>query len=76
MLFMEHVRSERPRTARMQDAVRPLYGVLGRGCHPNRETLATIEASGLTVESVRRETVPKAPPTENEAILGVARAAA
>ena len=76
MLFMEHVRSENPKTARLQDRIRPLYNVIGRGCNPNRETLATLEASGLAVESVRRETVPKAPRTENEAILGVARAAA
>jgi ubiquinone/menaquinone biosynthesis C-methylase UbiE len=72
LLFMEHVRSENPRTARIQDLVRPLYGVLGRGCHPNRDTLATIRASGLDVAAVRRELVPKAPSTENEAIIGVA----
>lgn len=73
LLFLEHVRSERPRTARLQDLARPVYNVVGRGCNPNRDTLAAIEASALTVESVRRETVPKAPLTENEAIRGVAR---
>ena len=76
LLFMEHVRSERPRTARMQDRIRPLYNVLGRGCNPNRDTLAALRASPLEVVEVRRETMPKAPSVENEAIIGTARAAA
>lgn len=37
LLFLEHVRSERPRIARLQDVARPMYNVLGRGCHPNRD---------------------------------------
>ena len=76
LLFMEHVRSERPRTARIQDRIRPLYNVLGRGCNPNRDTLAALRASPLEIDEVRRERVPKAPPVENEAIIGIARAVA
>ena len=73
LLFLEHVRSERPRIARLQDAARPLYNVVGRGCHPNRDALEAIRASDLDVESDRRVMAPKTPPTENELIVGVAR---
>ncbi len=72
LLFLEHVRSERPRIARLQDAVRPFYAVVGRGCHPNRETLAAIEAAGFHVRSHRREIAPKTPATENELAVGIA----
>ena len=73
LLFLEHVRSERPRIARLQDAVRPLYNVVGRGCHPNRDTLASIREAGFELEAHRRELAPKTPPTENELLVGSAR---
>lgn len=75
LLFLEHVRSERRAVARLQTAVRPLYYVMGRGCHPNRDTLANIVSAGFTIESQRRERAPKTPPTENELLIGAARAA-
>lgn len=71
--FMEHVRSESPRVARLQDAVRPLQQVIGRGCHPNRDTGWAIEAAGLEIEWVDRRTLPKAPRYLREGIVGVAR---
>ena len=40
--FFEHVRAEDPRSARFQDSITPLWRRLGAGCHPNRDTLATI----------------------------------
>src|SRR5690348_5764406 len=52
-LFLEHVRSADPRLARRQDRIRPLYNLVG--CNPNRDTLARIESSTLTVESVDRK---------------------
>jgi ubiquinone/menaquinone biosynthesis C-methylase UbiE len=73
LLFAEHVRSVNPRTARMQDAVRPLWQVVARGCHPNRDTLAAITAAGFEVERVERVIVPKLPSVAHEAIVGVAR---
>jgi len=57
----------------MQDAVRPVWQVLLRGCHPNRDTLATIAASGLDVEHVDRVIVPKVPAISHEAVVGTAR---
>lgn len=73
LLFIEHVRSERPRIARLQDLVRPLYKVVGRGCNPNRDTLASIREAGFEIDSHRREIAPKTPPTENELLVGSAR---
>jgi ubiquinone/menaquinone biosynthesis C-methylase UbiE len=71
LLFLEHVRSEDPKVAKWQDRIRPIYNLVG--CNPNRETLAAIEASALTVESVRHSEVPKAPKFERPMIVGVAR---
>lgn len=70
-LFLEHVRSDDPKLARRQDRIRPLYNLVG--CNPNRDTLATIESSALTVESVRHGEVPKAPQVERPLIVGTAR---
>jgi ubiquinone/menaquinone biosynthesis C-methylase UbiE len=42
LLFLEHVRAERPWAARLQDRLeRPWMRVAG-GCHPNRDTVAAI----------------------------------
>ena len=73
LVFAEHVRSEKPRTARIQDAVRPLWQFMARGCHPNRDTLAAITGAGLVVDDVRRVIVPKVPSIAHEAIVGSAR---
>jgi ubiquinone/menaquinone biosynthesis C-methylase UbiE len=73
LLFMEHVRSQDPRTARRQDRLRPLQHAFARGCNPNRDTLRAIEASGLRVEHVDRRTIEKAPKFLREGIVGVAR---
>jgi ubiquinone/menaquinone biosynthesis C-methylase UbiE len=71
LLFLEHVRSADPKIARRQDRIRPLYNLCG--CNPNRDTLAGIEASDFTVESVERGEVPKAPKVERPMIVGTAR---
>jgi ubiquinone/menaquinone biosynthesis C-methylase UbiE len=72
LLFLEHVRSTEPKTARRQDQIRPLYHMLA-GCNPNRDTLAGIEASAFTVESVKQGEIPKAPKIERPMIVGTAR---
>jgi ubiquinone/menaquinone biosynthesis C-methylase UbiE len=71
LLFLEHVRSADPTIAKRQDRIRPLYNLVG--CNPNRNTLAGIEGSALTVESVKHGEVPKAPKVERPMIVGVAR---
>jgi ubiquinone/menaquinone biosynthesis C-methylase UbiE len=70
-LFLEHVRSTDPKLARQQDRIRPLYNLFG--CNPNRDTLAGIESSSLTVEAVKHGEVPKAPKFERPLIVGTAR---
>jgi ubiquinone/menaquinone biosynthesis C-methylase UbiE len=70
-LFLEHVRSADPKLANRQDRIRPLYNLFG--CNPNRDTLAGIEASPFSVESVKHGEVPKAPKVERPLIVGTAR---
>jgi ubiquinone/menaquinone biosynthesis C-methylase UbiE len=73
LLFLEHVRADDPRTARWQDRLERPWGWFGRGCHPNRDTLAIMESSGLEVAGVERDRMPKAPPIVRPMILGEAR---
>jgi len=61
LLFLEHVRAEDARAARRQDRLTPLWRRVGRGCHPNRDTLAAIEAARFDVEHVGRDRFPQAP---------------
>jgi ubiquinone/menaquinone biosynthesis C-methylase UbiE len=70
LLFLEHVRAGEPKLARWQDRLEGIWGFLGAGCHPNRDTLATIKASGMTVESVDDEKLPKSPPIVRPMIVG------
>ncbi len=60
-LFMEHVRSEDPKFARKQDRMERPWRFLADGCHCNRDSLATIQASPLEVESFWRGTMPAGP---------------
>jgi ubiquinone/menaquinone biosynthesis C-methylase UbiE len=73
LLFLEHVRAENSGTARWQDRLERPWGWIGRGCHPNRDTLASIEASQLEVADVGRDRFPKAPPIVRPMIVGEAR---
>lgn len=71
-LFYEHVRSDDPGLARWQDRMAPVWTAVTGGCHCNRTTLATIEASPLRVEDVANGRVPKAFPLGRPAISGSA----
>jgi ubiquinone/menaquinone biosynthesis C-methylase UbiE len=62
LLFLEHVRAEDQGLARWQDRLEKPWRFIGDGCHCNRDTVAAIEASPLTVEHVERGRMPKAPP--------------
>ncbi len=72
MLFVEHVRSDDPGLARWQDRLEKPWRFLGDGCHPNRDTVATIEASPLTMEQVEHDRLPKAPPLVRPLVHGSA----
>jgi ubiquinone/menaquinone biosynthesis C-methylase UbiE len=72
LIFVEHVRSEEPGLARWQDRLERPWHFIGDGCHCNRDTLATIEASPLKVEEVEHAKLPKAPPIVSPLIRGTA----
>ncbi len=72
LLFLEHVRAEDPGVARWQDRLERPWGWLGRGCHPNRDTLATINASTLELSAAKRDRMPKAPSIVRPLIVGEA----
>lgn len=73
-LFLEHVRADTPGLARWQDRLSTPWRVFGHGCNCNRDTLAAIERSPLTVEHVERGRIPKMPPLVEPMLLGAARA--
>jgi ubiquinone/menaquinone biosynthesis C-methylase UbiE len=71
LLFLEHVRSDDPALARLQDRLNWLNRIVVR-CDCNRPTLTTIKQAGFTVASLERTALPKAPKYVGLAILGVA----
>jgi ubiquinone/menaquinone biosynthesis C-methylase UbiE len=73
LLFLEHVRSDDPRTARRQDRLNPIWRFVGNGCNCNRPTLSLIEAQ-FSVAEVERGEVPKAPSIVRPLVSGRATA--
>ena len=74
LLFMEHVRSEDPRTARWQDRLQPLQRRFACGCRCNRATLDGIRDAGFEVTQLEHGTIPHAPAFVRPLIVGVAEA--
>ncbi|HEU4906380.1 MAG TPA: class I SAM-dependent methyltransferase [Solirubrobacterales bacterium] len=62
LLFLEHVRAEQPGTARWQDRLETPWKFFADGCHCNRDTVADIESSPLTLDELQRGELPKSPP--------------
>ncbi len=52
--MLEHVRARGRFVARLQDLVQPAWTWISGGCHPNRDTEATVEAGGFVIESEGR----------------------
>jgi ubiquinone/menaquinone biosynthesis C-methylase UbiE len=75
-LFLEHVRAPEPGLARWQDRLHGPWRAFGHGCNCNRDTLATIERSPLTVERSERGRFPKMPPLVQPMLMGAAIAPA
>ncbi len=50
LLFIEHVRSHSPRAARWQDRLEAPWRHFAAGCRCNRDTVASIAATGFTTE--------------------------
>lgn len=70
LLFIEHVRAQEPQLARWQDRLERPWRFLGDGCHCNRDTVATIEASSLVLSDVERDKLPKAVPIVEPLVRG------
>ena len=73
LLFMEHVRSEEPRVARLQDRMNRINNIVAH-CDCNRPTLDSIRAVGFSIDQLERDTIAKAPPFVRPLAVGVAGA--
>jgi ubiquinone/menaquinone biosynthesis C-methylase UbiE len=75
LLLIEHLRSEDPALARLQDRMNWLNRLVVC-CDCNRPTLDSVRQAGFTVEQLQRTALPKAPKFVAPAILGSATVAA
>jgi len=73
LIFIEHVRSDEPRVAKMQDRMNPLNRFMVC-CDCNRPTLETIRSAGFDVTALEQTELPKAPPFVRPLIVGTATA--
>jgi ubiquinone/menaquinone biosynthesis C-methylase UbiE len=73
LLVIEHVRAEREgRLSRWQDRFERPWGWIAAGCHPNRDTLATLR-DDFDVSGLRRDSFPgHVPPLVEPLVTGVA----
>jgi ubiquinone/menaquinone biosynthesis C-methylase UbiE len=72
VLFLEHVRSDHPRVARLQDLIQPLWIHIGHGCHCNLDTLTSICNAGFEVTDLEHDDLPAAPGFVRPLIIGTA----
>jgi ubiquinone/menaquinone biosynthesis C-methylase UbiE len=73
LIFIEHVRSDDPHVAKMQDRMNPVNRLFVC-CDCNRPTLETIRAAGFEVTELEQTELPKAPPFVRPLIVGAATA--
>jgi ubiquinone/menaquinone biosynthesis C-methylase UbiE len=75
--FLEHVRSDRPRKARVQERLdrSGLWPRLGGGCHCARDAVAAIELAGFAVDDARPLEIGPSWMHTNPHVLGTARPA-
>jgi ubiquinone/menaquinone biosynthesis C-methylase UbiE len=72
--FYEHVRATDLRLARWQDRLERPWGWVGRGCHPNRDTVAAVAAAGFGVISLEEFDFPAMPTIVQPHVIGIAEA--
>jgi SAM-dependent methyltransferase len=72
LLFIEHVRSEDPGSARWQDRFEKPWRFMADGCYCNRDTEANLRASAFEVEAIEHGKMPKAAPIVRPLIRGIA----
>ncbi|HUK72787.1 MAG TPA: class I SAM-dependent methyltransferase [Streptosporangiaceae bacterium] len=71
LLFIEHVRSDDPSRAHLQDRMNWINRLVVC-CDCNRRTLGSIQEAGFTITRVEHTTLPKAPKFVSPAIMGSA----
>jgi len=71
LIFIEHVRSDDPKVARLQNRMNPINRFLV-GCECNRTTLDSIQAEGFQVGRLEHTTLPKTPKFVRPLIAGTA----
>lgn len=71
LLFIEHVRADEPRLARLQDRLNWLNRLVVC-CECNRPTVTSIRDAGFTIEQLDHYTMPKAPPFVRPVVAGSA----
>jgi ubiquinone/menaquinone biosynthesis C-methylase UbiE len=71
LVFLEHVRSGDPRTARLQDRLNWLNRMVVC-CDCNRPTLRTIQDAGFTITRIEHTELPHAPKFVRPSIMGSA----
>jgi ubiquinone/menaquinone biosynthesis C-methylase UbiE len=72
LLFIEHVRAEDAKTARLQDRMLPINVRVAHGCHCNRRTLDGIRQAGFEVTDLGHDELKHAPPWVRPMIFGTA----
>lgn len=72
-LFMEHVRSDKPRLGRLQDRLEKPWKKFADGCHCNRRTVPMLRANGFEVEVVAEQDKFPMPPVTRPLVSGIAR---
>ena len=72
-IFLEHGRSDDPRTARRQDRFNPIQRIVGDGCNVNRRIDSLIRESGFDIEKLDRFVMPDTPRLFGEMYRGTAR---
>jgi hypothetical protein len=61
-VFLEHVAAPPgTRLRRIQGAIRPLWKVIGEGCHPDRDTGPAIQRAGFSKVSYENFRLPLGP---------------
>ena len=72
LLFFEHVRSDDPARARLQDRMNWLNQIVAGGCNCNRRTTDTINATGFVISRLEHSELKKAPPFVRPLVIGTA----
>jgi ubiquinone/menaquinone biosynthesis C-methylase UbiE len=72
-VFLEHGRSDDPRTARRQDFFNPIQRLVACGCNLNRPIDQLIESAGLRVAELERYLMPGSPRAMGEMYKGIAK---